>query len=360
MLSSDILPSHSQSGSAVLYVEPECFGEAFMLFTELLRNTGSKAAIKLFIDGASGSGKTRMALELFLKLDREKGSFCLQRVGYVAINMMTYFLADVTRTSDETHDVKVAVSEVLPHLADKYAKRTNIKLADDIDLLALVNSVLKVDEAAEAGARFALVFHVDEFQVTPNVTRLLLRAIYKHNTAHPTRLILPVCTGLYADNTFGDEPLTGAFRALTLPYFKDDGESYAIVHSVIEHLVVNTALPSVRDTHYNTLRRKADGSVALPDNLPKLVKYLVEDTGGWPMACAQLGVELAPFADDLEAMNNVVLLKFAEGRVFKQLKYIYQREIRRCFNASPVGRRKLVLLAMSPHKVWDGVCLGSR
>jgi Cdc6-like AAA superfamily ATPase len=83
----------AQSGETVEYVLPAIFdeawdviqGEAYFHETKIKKHLG-KDFIKLIIDGASGSGKTRIGLELYKKLEAEKHSLGLRRVHYVYVD----------------------------------------------------------------------------------------------------------------------------------------------------------------------------------------------------------------------------------------------------------------------------------
>src|SRR5690606_37439427 len=91
----------------------------------------------------------------------------------------------------------------------------------------------------------------------------------------------------------------------------------------------------VRDRH---------GKLTMPVGVPTPIKYLVEDTRGWAMACVRLGVALVPLADNRKALQDIHRLKMVEDDVDRVLSAIYKANIELLFNANPVGRRKILLL----------------
>jgi hypothetical protein len=69
---------------------------------------------------------------------------------------------------------------------------------------------------------------------------------------------------------------------------------------------------------------------ALPGNMstaPPLVRQLVEDTGGWALACVQLGVALANMGKRALLNLNQNDMKTGETNVHDQLKHLYQQDI---------------------------------
>jgi hypothetical protein len=83
---------------------------------------------------------------------------------------------------------------------------------------------------------------------------------------------------------------------------------------------------------------------------PPLVRHLVEDTGGWALACVQLGVEHARKRALLDLDQND--LKTVETNVRDQLKHLYEEDISNAMKSLSVfGLAKLLLLAMSPVSV---------
>lgn len=331
-------------------MQPEQFNEIFsdlvmpLMATVNAQPLSEKDIVKLYVDGPCGSGKTRMALELFRKLWQEKEMHGAERVACIRIDMAE----DGEAVPEGLIDEVTVVGKFLGRLAAKCRRVRAATLDAGIGLLDLVNSVLKVNPQKEADKTFALVCHLDDFQADAFATLLLMRTIYMHNLNHPKRPILAICTGLYIPETIRKVECTpsGTFRRVYLPYFKSDGESYALMFNTLKTRArfISEALPApVRDRH---------GKLIMPVGVSTPIKYLVEDTRGWAMACVRLGVALVPLADNRNALQDIHRLKMVEDDVDRVLSAIYKANIELLFNANPVGRRKILLLALAPQKVW--------
>lgn len=269
-----------------------------------------------------------MGMELYRRLQSERDRFDLCRVAYFLFEVGRY---ESFKHVDSHEASEAAVACILRSAEALITNGVTLRSLDD-----LVSQVFPSGAELPAETRCALVLHIDEFQDGPLATRALMTAIVNHNCNQPHRLILPVCTGLFTDDLLKDDSVpSGAFMRITLPYIENSEKAYELMLRGAQSSCHTVALPN-----------------ALKD-APRLVRYLVEDTGGWPMACVQLGVELGIYAHSPAELENISLMTVVEERVFTFLNETYADTFGDGIGTliSRAGIFKVLVLALSPHEV---------
>lgn len=318
----------TQAGAAVNYLEPpHVFSKAWdTLKREITVNYKplDQLFCKLFIDGASGSGKTRIGYELFRKLQREASSLGLTNVRYAYLNA-----GDLTEND----------TNIFSLLLRKFSERATDRVVPESLWEDVAKSMLNLAE----GEFGVVLVHLDEFSMKPKLVGELLNGLAAYHRSARHALVLPVCTGLYTADALLDLPMTDTKTAITMPYLKDKAR--------ILQLVKNAARGWLAG------ERNDSDSVTLPDWLEEpddLVHFLAEDTAGWPMAAVQLGAHLAAAGPQLPPGRPLrdVLEDVEEGyiKVLNE-RYNYKTMARAFGAASQEAIKKLVALAMSPLKV---------
>jgi hypothetical protein len=314
----------------VEYLEPTVFSKVYDALTLVLKSGAPsiKTCTKLYVDGASGSGKTRMGMELYRRLQNGKNRFDLHRVAYLLFEVGKY---DSFKHIGSHQASDAAVGCILRSAETLITNGVTLRSLDD-----LVNQIFPSGVEFPAEKTCALVLHIDEFQNGPLATRELMTAIVNHNCNQPRRLILPVCTGLFTDDLLKDDSMpSGAFARITLPYIESSEKAYELMLRGARSSCHTVALPSVLE------------------DAPRLIRFLIEDTGGWPMACVQLGVELGPYAHLPDKLENISIMSVVEDNVVTFLHEAYDSTFGDGIGTllSRAGIFKVLAMALSPHEV---------
>jgi hypothetical protein len=302
-----------------------------------------KKFCKLFIDGVSGSGKTRVGFELFKKLEQEQKTLGLENVCYAYID-----------ADSELRDTSNIFEVLLRHFGgpDNVAVPNHLQEALTAHILGLSDE-----------GRGVILLHIDEFTANPAAVNAVLRQLKKYQFAKPRRaLILPVCTGLYAgDGVLEHLPQTDTKTILTMPYFPEYESTFALVRNAAKAWLQGptkrsnaepSSLPAwlekadMRDHQANIAAKRSD-----EDTAAMLVSYLVEDTAGWAMAAVQLGAHLAALSQQLD--NGTPKrddLGVVEERLRDQLseRYSLDNMKTQLGGVQDFGALKVAALALSP------------
>ena len=237
-----------------------------------------KEYTQLFVDGASGSGKTRMGWELYRRFAHEvaSGTDGL-RLCQTNVESVSYAYVDITSDSipEDAHDNR----EVRKWLAQLIIKQLTGKVAapgDSVTLRGVLSHALNV--RPEGNKRGALILHIDNFHRNSKQTRRLLSVTHHFTRTCADMDILPVCTGLYTDSCYTFDASGGPCH-VALRFFRDLQKTWEIVHSAAFVVAARGELPPILNTY--------DVLSAHP-----IVRCLVEDTGGWPIAAVHLGVNI--------------------------------------------------------------------
>lgn len=299
---------------------------------------------KVFIDGGSGSGKTRMGWQLY----RRFAAAVTQ--GAVLVTKTSYLLVaqgpdDPMIHAPAQHVAWRADEDMWHHYEHALADLIVFTLADQeprhID--ASLHSILRCLLGLGSDEHGALVLHIDEFQRTPTETKELLSFVRRFSERHPDTRILTVCTGLYADPHFDgmDDTSPGVFKVHSLNYFTSVQKTWQLARAAGQATAKKQMINLVA-----ALR-----GVELNDGTQVLVRYLVEDTRGWPIAAAYLGAALQRVAVD--GLNEMAVYSHIEEEVYSQLKSMYKvKTLCRMLGHSEPALIKLTLLALSPFTVW--------
>ena len=261
-----------------------------LLESGLYHDSDKRYISRPYVSGPSGSGKSRIGWEAYLELKRK---FEKPNGSLPALNNVVYFSVTIGRPRTQyagphlgvtsTRDV---ISEILFSCAkgpDGHPLPSQVKAHK----LTLAEVARNLSGWKKGGQRTALVLHIDEFQRNPKAVLDLQDAIEKANRdLLGNVLILPICTGLYSKDfrELKDLDNSDNSHAVYLGYLSTpDG---AADHEAAWQVVRN-ACTAVR------------GVDLLPKTLEEVevvspvLRYLVEDLGGWPMAAVQLGGQLA-------------------------------------------------------------------
>jgi Cdc6-like AAA superfamily ATPase len=324
-------------GHLIKYVPPvEVLQRAVNLLVAPLRNVTTRyTTSRVYVSGPTGSGKSRLGWEVYREVDCKKREYDLVNVAFVSINM-------AKNTNIKT------VADLVQHLL-----RTRATVDGVTELNAVQTHRLTLGAVARhlsgwkrGGDRTALVLHIDEFQHNPATVLLIQDAIAAVNEAD--FFILPICTGLYNKGFHEHKDLDASdhSRAIYLGYLS--AANGAADHDAAWKVVRN-AVVSVR------------GQDVLPKTLkeaPPVLRYLVEDLGGWPMAAVQLGGQLAAQEPLKKATSSAdvvwddVQLLVCEDRMDNILNTRYYESatsLGSTLKAS--GIYKLVTLILSPFPV---------
>jgi hypothetical protein len=297
---------------------------------------------RVYVSGPTGSGKSRLGWESYCKLANEKRKYGLDKVAFVSV--------DLSNQPIET------VDDLVRHIVHTCAEGVGgIALAKvKTHKLSLTDLLPHLTGWTEGAGRAALVLHIDEFHRKPEMTLAIQNEIARLNrTPNSKIIVLPICTGLYDKNfrDFKDIDASSHSRAVYLGYLsKRDGSA--------DH---DAAWKITRNATKSVLRRDV-----LPEALseaPPVLRYLVEDLNGWPMAAVQLGGQLAAqralsrAAVPSEVDWDSVSWTACENGLDKIINFQYRSPTTTLQGIlTPTGLFKLVTLVLSPFPVCRGGC----
>lgn len=333
----------TMAGASVNYVRPERpFNRALEILTRSFEDLRSKH-LRLYVCGPTGSGKSRIAYELFVELEKHKLAHKLDNVVFA-----TCFL-----TKDDSNLEVKSVAHLVQHLVHRCAitapSGDRMDRAD-VDINITLSDVVRELTGWERGKRTALVLHIDEFQNQPKLVKDFMSAIAAVNGNYNDYFVLPVCTGFPTSEFARVEHLkdatdpTSGSNAVYLGYLTtedktaDNDQTWSIVR--------NTALMVL-------------GQGVLPKDLnqvPRVLRYLVEDLSGWPMGATQLGGALANVMLDtsVTSVNSLTAEDFeaCEQKMHDALGGIYAESVTGFARAlTPPGAFKVTSLICGPFPV---------
>jgi hypothetical protein len=218
--------------------------------------------------------------------------------------------------------------------------------------LAAVVEAMVPPLAANPNQRRALVLHLDEFQENPAAVAAMLRAVRDFNASDMRHLVvLPVMTGLVADPT--TQRLTG-FGVSRMSYITYHLTYFGAAHVEMTWQLVKNAAAA--------LNNRWLAGISVLKAAPRLLRYLVEDTFGWQVAAVFLGAAIARVLTVPPARNPAESAAATAARmigIWSAVECAYVDYVRALYQASHFeaalkieSSRKLLLLALSPHKVW--------
>ena len=290
LLTGDAGRRNMVQGWKVSYVPPGRTLEKVvgLLESGLNHDSDKRCISRPYIFGPSGCGKSRMGWEVYCEV---KKKFEKPNGSLLALDNVVYFSVTIGKPltpgkawSSGVRSTRDVISEIFFSCAKDPDGHL---LPSQVDNLTLAAVARNLSGWKEGGGRTALVLHIDEFQRNPKAVLDLQDAIEKANRdLLGNVLILPICTGLYSKDfrELKDLDNSDNSHAVYLGYLSTpDG---AADHEAAWQVVRN-ACTAVR------------GVDLLPKTLEEVevvspvLRYLVEDLGGWPMAAVQLGGQLA-------------------------------------------------------------------
>ena len=262
------------------------------------------------------------------------------------LSAVAYVCVDMSTMDKQGEDNYHAVRKLVARLLDSYAEAPNNMpdaLGGHPTLKNLVDSIFPATEA-----RAALFLHLDEFHKNEWMTTALVAEVKNYNSSNLNRPILLVGSGLYTSHARLGLSSIGEREKLEIRFLRFD-RAYELVRSAAG--AVREAAPEMDYSHLDHALPPEAGKA------PLVVRYLVEDTGGWAFACVQLGVQLClvpPSAKKALLQRDVApeALKDVEFAVSERLEDLYRTDMLEAVEGlTPAGFAKLLILALSPVSV---------
>ena len=334
LLQQSLIAKDRCHGLEIPFIKTDEFSDVYDKLVERLRDARPRSFYPIIIDGASGGGKSRLAVELFIEVRKNMEEFKLQGLVYVCVSARNISFLDGDSRAK-------AVQQLINIVLARYAKGPSEPLGPTPTLETLVNSVFPDTEQ-----RVALFLHLDEFQVNEPATAAILAEVDHYNMVHPQRPILLVCSGLYASHT-RLRPRASMELKLVEARYLNLSNAYKLTRAAAMLFCEEP------ESEGGLLL----SSVLLPEKMSDAnahVRYLVEDTGGWALACAQLGAELCFAAREMKTKRGVTVARLAvvEQHVSDRLGEMYEPSMSAAVaGLSSAGFSKLLFLAMSPISV---------
>ena len=297
---------------------------------------------KVFVDGGSGSGKTRMGWEVYQALAETvaKGKRKVSKTHYVPVlqgpdEPTFYAPRDGAPWPDEEKEQKRA------HYEKELAKHIVQRMTEEkpVNNEASLHQILRHLLGLQNGERGAIVLHIDEFHRTPQVTKDLLSTVRNFSQMYPDTLILPICTGLYTDPSFDmSDTSPGYVKVHHLSYMSSNQATWDLVRAAASATAKDQVVPLLQTDRFSNCKHD-------------LLRYLVEDLRGWPLAAVALGAALQHSISVIEVRRPA--FEAAEREVYRQLKSKYNiATLRKMLGHSEAALLKLTLLTLSPFTVW--------
>lgn len=333
-------------GSSVRYQPPLIFEAAYSDMTAICRTHDptrlGRDFYKVFIDGGSGSGKTRMGWELYKRLAKDVDERKLQvhKVHYVPVSQGPEEpMLDAPSDTGQWHD-KYGKWAYYEKLLAGHIVRTMTE-ENLVNNEASLRDVLRNLLGMQKGERGAVMLHIDEFHRTPQVTKDLLSTVRQFSETNRDMPILAVCTGLYTDPSFSmSDTSPGYVKLHHLSYLSSADATWNLVKAAATAATYGKLSTAFR----------AD---KLEDCKHDLLRYLVEDLRGWPLAAVTLGAAL-PCSFRHHGLQ-LSAFQHAEEEAFRQLRGKYDiATLRGMLGHSEAALLKLTLLALSPFSVGLG------
>ena len=141
-----------------------------------------------------------------------------------------------------------------------------------------------------------------------------------------------MCTGLYTDSCYMFDVSGGPYH-VALRFFRDLQKTWEIVHSAAFVVAARGELPPILNTY--------DVLSAHP-----IVRCLVEDTGGWPIATLHLGVNIIADYKKRKADETSIVLGWGFTQTSVQFRGKMENEEVTTIHACIQTRLRGVLVAL--------------
>lgn len=330
------------SGQGLLYVVPENFNDIYNVLKAPLQPSGFRFRIQawIFIGGASGVGKTRIALELANKLRSDVQANIVQgveEVQFLSLPMRSYD-GDWLNTSHYDITDHNVLQQNMEHnhlvLIDRLVMSNYTGISRHIQInrsLTLLDVVSTMFSPSSSSKLKVLVLNLDECQQNPFAALQIIRLVLSLNESPEEFKVLPVLTGLY----ISEQEIQ---RALPVSRWSS---KYIFLHFLPE----NNIEVLVKDVCLKCLPADAalvKGCLARLQSAE--ARMLMEDTLGYARAAVILGSTVAS-----AAIHDV-------NFIFRDVERDYTAKLEALLPASKFisGHaviNKLVHIAVSPHPV---------
>lgn len=337
------------ASTGIEYIAPASFEDMYHAATVWLRSTNSDDCSfqPVVISGISGAGKSRAGYEVFCRAKKEIDNLNVQHINYVALNFGRDELDNVADV------VRIMFTDTTPQEYRASFDTNTLTMSDIIPYIARGASG-KVD-AAKLSARAALVLHLDEFHVKPELVVSLMDAMEGVlRKASNTQLVL-IFSGIYTPEHPRFQKLMSK-NSFIMPVGYFTTRDGAVDHEATWQITRNAV---------RAILKKAEHVLpARLDDAPPQMRFLVEDAGGWAYAAVLLGAEFAKLAtlrnakdaeQALEPLGKLPMHLFGkcEENVDAELNWVYRASP----DLVPVSLRgsgivKLISLILAPFKVW--------
>lgn len=308
----------------------------------------------VFINGATGCGKTRMGYELFTAL-QTKWQRTAPNPDLRAIESLTYTILPVASdyeavppSGQQGHE-EIKARNIQRVRAELATLLTREDLSRENDPLEHVLQRAK----SPSGKALVIVVHIDEFQKGPHKSAAFIRAAREIHFQSKA-VILTILTGLASEATYEalDSDCTRAMgvsrsvnHTFVLHYFtKPDDELFSLQACQVVENGILTAKGGSKDRCLIPRKEKR-----------LLMLYrMIQDCLGWPFGLAQLGIALGAANFDGQEINirNMNLkLSAAEQTYMEAVRNQYFDVINTYAQSGNLKVEKLLRIAMAPFPV---------
>lgn len=272
-----------EQSSLTTYLAPPLFNEAYGAATDWLKVEDERATRqykRVVVSGASGVGKSRFGFEIFRRMETEKAQLRLDFVNYVVI--------DISRLNND----EVVRADLVRNLVRTYARHDDkqchhLEPAKTLGLEALVPYLARGGQGAGMSdqlQRAALVIHIDEFHLSPRWAMSIMDAVLSYCAYEKFTNVVVVLTGFYTPEEMPSlrNLVSAATAIVPLGYFTREGTTDLVNSWELLRNSINTFYGA----HGNLLPLQQS-------DLSPLLRYLLDDLGGWAYGIVLLGAELA-------------------------------------------------------------------
>lgn len=338
-------------GEAVDYVAPPDFERTILGILNFATSPGladkSEPSNPFFpyvvVQGAAGCGKTRFGYEIYRRLAHEAK----------ALASVSYKMLAFTAAPDyDPLPVNVVDRQTVREQQERSARLEVAKLLEKGTTGVppggedYLKRLVLAAKAAHPNKRTVVVVHIDEYQNQPN-RALAIHRVCRDITDENFRVVV-VLTGLLADPV--------SHELLPVPFGMTGGMALLVTLHYVpsEEQQLQLLVNSMRATKQII----TVGDIALQHPRFLLLKRLLHDLQGWPLAIVKLGGVLHSTALSRSDADIKKVLQTAELLLRIVVDEVYRTRMDEVLKRNKVNVEKLLRVAMSPFAVrlwrWRG------